>query len=160
MKSDREKSLKAGANDYLNKPIDLSRFYTVLAEYLPRAGSNEAYINTVSSDDKTETSKTSAPSLYDDPEFKALIEQFLQNLPDMVEEMGKAVEQQDWTVVQSVTHKLKGMGGAFGFPLITEQAASVNNALKSQNIKPVPGLTKHLVTTCQDIISEHQRKSA
>jgi signal transduction histidine kinase/DNA-binding response OmpR family regulator len=160
MKSDRDKCLKAGANDYLNKPIDLSRFYTVLAEYLPRAGSNEARSNTISSDDTMETSKTTAPSLYDDPEFKALIEQFLQNLPDMVDEMDKAVEQEDWTVVQSVTHKLKGMGGAFGFPLITEQAASVNNALKNQDIEPVPGLTKHLVTTCQDIISEHQRKSA
>jgi CheY-like chemotaxis protein len=34
MKEDKERSIAAGADDYLTKPLDLERFYSVLAQHL------------------------------------------------------------------------------------------------------------------------------
>jgi signal transduction histidine kinase/CheY-like chemotaxis protein len=38
MKEDRDKCIAAGADDYLTKPVDVSRFYKVLQTYLKAAG--------------------------------------------------------------------------------------------------------------------------
>jgi CheY-like chemotaxis protein len=40
MKEDRDKCIAAGADDYLTKPMDVSRFYKVMQKYLQVAGKN------------------------------------------------------------------------------------------------------------------------
>ncbi len=40
MKDDQEQCLAAGANDYLAKPIDLDRLFSLLRVWLPDAGAH------------------------------------------------------------------------------------------------------------------------
>jgi CheY-like chemotaxis protein len=45
LKEDREKCLKAGADNYLTKPVDVSEFYKVLQTYLKRHNTDNKGVN-------------------------------------------------------------------------------------------------------------------
>ncbi len=106
MMEDRERYRIAGADDFLSKPVSQPAFYAMLRTYLKPAT----------------TSSNAAPS---DVNFQDLVRRFVARLPKMRDEINQALAKGDLKVVNSVAHKLKGLGGSFGFPEITRVAADV-----------------------------------
>ena len=145
MKSDREKCLAAGADDYLAKPFNLQRFYEVLNAYLCDAGHAAA-------------ARDWPADLQDDPEYQALVERFLGNLPRLVQALAEAVRGRQWDAVQSISHKLKGMGGNFGYPQITALAGQINSLANTAERERIAALSAELEQLQQRILA--QRKTA
>lgn len=146
MLSDREKCVAAGADDYLVKPIELQRFYQILNRFL--------------SEDKNITGSRKnndlKKAMQDSPQYKAMVERFLAKLPQMLEEISSALAEENWDELQAKSHDLKGMGGALGYPVITEKAGLINTLVKQKNYGQLADASAELEKLCRSIIQEHE----
>ena len=70
-------------------------------------------------------------SIYeDDPDMMEIVREFVAELPDRIADLQGGIEAADWPKLQTLAHQLKGAGGGYGFPQITEVAASFEQSLK------------------------------
>ena len=132
MQEDRDRYGAAGINGFLPKPIVQADFFAVLANYLEPVSSGETDTNNVSDDD----------------EFQKLVERFAASLPGMVDEISQAIAAGDLAVVRSIAHKLKGMGGSFGYPEITHIAAEIERLAMGGQIE---GILEHYDHLAQQV---------
>lgn len=144
MAEDRQQCLDAGADGFLSKPIDLKKFYATLNKYLEEE--NGDYKNSVTD------------NLHDDPVYQELVNKFVVNLPSMFKEMEEAFEKSDWEALQSLSHKLKGVGGSFGFHDITDKAAIINHHCLAGKYTDMAKLVDDLAQSCS--VVESSRKTA
>ena len=136
LKEDMERSAAAGTNDYLTKPVDKENFIQVLSQYLKP------------SIDKLENSILQMNSVEDSPEFQALAQKFIDEIPSRINEIAEAEQEQRWSDVGKLAHKLKGVGGTFGYPELSEMACFIEDAIKNdclQEIKPLISSLKHIL---------------
>lgn len=70
--------------------------------------------------------------LQEDPSFYELVQEFVESLPVRLNEIRAAYEQQDFATLKTLAHRLKGSGGSFGYPQITQVAAEMERAFKQQ----------------------------
>jgi PAS domain S-box-containing protein len=147
MKSTREKCVTAGADNYLVKPIDLKQFYDTMNKYLTEIDETaDPTVETETDDcDKSNT-------FYSSPRFLAIVERFKKKLPDMVVELSDAVRTENWDLVKEKSHDLKGIGGAMGFPQITEIARQMNVQVNDKDYDQVTQTCTELEKQCQSIL--------
>ena len=144
LKEDRERSQRAGVDDYLTKPVDLNRFNAVLNRYLKPAD-NEPTESAPSPSKSPIPSKQSMLDFADDPEFQALVRQFTGELPEKMHKIQRAVENQDWVELRSQVHKLKGLGTSFGYPELSEISAQIQHAIVKELYDQIPILVATLL---------------
>jgi len=116
MKEDQKKYREAGINDFIAKPIDLKKFYSVLNKYLETNHDNRKNNQTIDS-------------------ISQLTEKFLQSLPNILLEFSTALNQKNAQTLIQAAHKLKGMGGSFGYPEITEISSKIELLAKENNLQ-------------------------
>ncbi len=66
----------------------------------------------------------------DDPDMLEIVQEFAAELPDRVKSLEDCLEAGDLSQLQTLAHQLKGAGGGYGFPPITEVAAQLEQVLK------------------------------
>ena len=66
----------------------------------------------------------------DDPDMLEIVREFAGELPARVAKLESHLAAGEMRELQTLAHQLKGAGGGYGFPLITELAASLESALK------------------------------
>ncbi len=66
----------------------------------------------------------------DDPDMLEIVQEFAAELPDRVKTLEGCLEAGDLTELKTLAHQLKGAGGGYGFPPITEAAAQLEQVLK------------------------------
>lgn len=128
LKEDMDRSAAAGANDYLTKPIDKEKFVEVLSRYLKP------------SDKEPEASAQQIGSLEDSPEYQVLVQKFINEIPGRINEIAKAEQEQRWSDVSKLVHKMKGLGGTIGYPELSAVACYIEDAIKNnchQEVKPL-----------------------
>jgi HPt (histidine-containing phosphotransfer) domain-containing protein len=70
-------------------------------------------------------------SLYeDDPDMLEIVREFARELPARASELEQRCAAGNLAELQRLAHQLKGAGGGYGYPSITELAASLESALK------------------------------
>ena len=137
MKEDRERFAKAGVDDFLAKPIDLQKFYATLAKHI-KTSEDLSIIKNESKDDL----------------LTELTNNFKQGLPDLMLEFASALENQDADTLRQVAHKLKGMGGSFGYPEITETSANIETFAKEQELQQAEKQFISLNEMCKNIANK------
>ena len=123
----------AGYTDYLAKPIQQAQVQSILARY-------------VATTTDVETKQQGLVStLFDtDPDLVGMIKTFLDTLPDYIDQCQQALASKNWEALASALHVLKGMGGSYGYPVITEVARESESQVKSGNFTTVAALIEKL----------------
>ncbi len=132
MKSDFERCIDAGANEFLTKPIDIVRFNQVLYKYLS-------------------STKPSTPTTVKVNKLQKLTEKFLTDLPSRMSIILELKQKHSWNKLEEETHKLKSLGTPFGFPEITKISDEINLCCRNEEYQQIPMLVDALNNFCSSI---------
>ncbi len=129
MTGDREKCINAGCTDYLSKPVDRDHLVQLLQKYLP-AGNAQA---TQPAPPAAPAASAAAPAALEEEmptTMEGAIALFVAKLPERVNQLSSLLQQRNLDELKRAVHQLKGAGGGYGFPKITEAAATAERKAK------------------------------
>ena len=88
--------------------------------------------------------------LADDPDMSDLVSEFAAELPKRAEAMASCVAAEDLATIRSLAHQLKGSAGGYGYPVITDVAAKLEQSAKSNaELAVITEQINELVSLCQ-----------
>ncbi len=140
MKKDKDRCLAAGCDDFITKPIHRNVLYEVVSRYLRII----------------EPPEKSYPPIYstlikEEPDLIDIVNRFVDNLPTTLKLILNANEKQDWEELNNLAHQLKGVGGGYGYPMLTEIGSKIQFQLENKFYEEVTLLVNELGHVCQQI---------
>ena len=63
--------------------------------------------------------------MQEDPSYEGLVADFVGRLADRVTQLEGAIRAADFEAIRVTAHQLKGSGGGYGYPIITDVAAKL-----------------------------------
>lgn len=86
-----------------------------------------------------------------DEDFRELLEEFAVAIPDRIQTVESLLAAADWNELSRVAHQLKGAGGGFGFPELTERARVLEQACKGGTAERIAADAAELIAFAQRI---------
>lgn len=134
MKSDREKYLKAGMDDYLSKPVKLEKLRETLERWMPKDETRPAVkVDTNAFDE--ENAPISLPRLqdsYGDEEMvNELLTIFLTTTPGMMENLQQSIQAKSGEAAKETAHSLKGSAAVIYADTFTQLSKEIEQAAKA-----------------------------
>ncbi|HOW72945.1 MAG TPA: Hpt domain-containing protein [Phycisphaerae bacterium] len=100
----------------------------------------------MSSSDQPEVFST----LGNDPDMVELIQEFVNALPERVKSIEAAVNANDLDTLRRLAHQLKGASGGYGFEVLGQAAASLEQSAKAaSSVNQVTEQVQDFVSLCQ-----------
>lgn len=113
IKGDNEKCLEVGMNDYLSKPFQPEDLFKALSKFAQEEPvekiekTEEVELNVPSSTNHVDLSYLKKVCNGDQNFIQEMIATFIQNTPDVLNEMKEASSRESWSEVGQLAHKLK-----------------------------------------------------
>jgi len=126
MEGDERACLNSGCNAYIGKPVDPVLLISTIAALLPESRGTAAVA----------TQPMPKPgalfsAMHGTARFAPLLARYLDELPNVREEMAKARAAEDRKSLAGLVHRLHGTGTCYGFEAITRAAGACEKALRS-----------------------------
>jgi len=90
--------------------------------------------------------------LNEEPGLIDLIDKFIARIPLMRDEINHALTSNNIQELEHVVHQLKGTGGGYGYPMLTDICVAIEEQIEAQNIKLVAKLINDLNSIVDKII--------
>lgn len=143
MKGDREECINAGMDDYLSKPINPKELGERLNHWLPLSKRTE--------DEDSGTIKIIKTKVFDqqalieridgDEELlETILEMFVENIPDRLDAIKTAIDNNDITLLKREAHSLKGAAATISADRITELAQQLEELKINGNLSKVKSI--------------------
>ena len=140
MKEDRLRCMAAGCNDFVTKPINRTDLIAVVAKYL----TNGKVDDNSSQDVEFSGSSIESTMLVDDPDFLPLLKGFIENLGVSVTRLTSYAAEKNWVELKLLIHQVKGLGGGYGYPMLTDLAIEIELQAGNEDHKKVSDLIQQL----------------
>lgn len=131
--------IEAGCDDYVRKPIKKD----LLLRKIWRFSEQKKQIATALEGGEIFS------FLSDDPDYHKAIETFVENLPERIKEMQQDLDDENLQDLNFKVHALKGLGGFAGFPIYTQMAKSIEQAIKDSQVDQVKTKIDEMVNICR-----------
>ncbi len=154
MAGDREKSLEAGMNDYVTKPIDPDQLFLTLLKWIEPA--ERVVAEPPAGDAAPRDAKPESRVIADLPGiifqdgltriggntalYKKILTRFLDDYPPARSQIEAALESGDQELAQRLAHTIKGVAGNIGAMELQAAAGDVEKAIKQQKHEQLGGL--------------------
>lgn len=135
----REECLGAGYNDFVTKPVELDQLFNVISKYVKLQEPEKDHGRT--------------KSILDTEQGKRVVKMFLNGLPDMRKAIEAALASRDIETLNDLFHQLRGLGGAVGFPVITQLAKEIETPLASEDYDAIKNKVNEFNKICDRICS-------
>jgi len=145
LQEDKERCLSVGCNEYATKPIHYEQLYQITRKYMtvvPEPLINNPLHSTIPSEDE---------------DYKKLIHAFVLELKPTIKKLQQACLNEKWDLLANMIHQLKGLGGSYGFPDITEISAKIEFQLVGKNYTEATALLNELHIVIERIILGYQQ---
>jgi HPt (histidine-containing phosphotransfer) domain-containing protein len=73
-------------------------------------------------------------SLASDPDFADLVEMYVDDVPDLIQQLNAAADLSSWTELAGVAHQIKGSAGGHGFEQVTDAARQLEEACTEEGL--------------------------
>ena len=144
LSGDREKCLQVGMNDYITKPIELSIIQQKLQQWLP---SHENIVEQKKQSKPKQVARNSA-QLFDFDAINSRLsgnhelivkvcEEFLSTLNSSIQNLTKALENQDTKTIQNIAHNIKGASATIGCTQLYKLSISLEKSLKENDFSKI-----------------------
>lgn len=101
----------------------------------------------------TQTEAIYSPLAFD-PDLSDILDLFVSELPGRIAILLEQLERRQWEELRRAAHQLKGAGGSYGFPPITQWAGQLENALRQgRPEEEIRGAVEALADLCRRIRS-------
>ena len=88
----------------------------------------------------------------DDPDMAILIAEFVASLPGRAHAILDRINQGAIEQARTMAHQLKGAGGGYGFPQVTDAARAVDLAIRERRIDDAHTAAEALITLCTRVV--------
>lgn len=142
LSGDAEKSIKAGMNSHITKPIDPNALLKELSRWIEQSNKKPNQNNT--SDDKTTSLIPQLPGIDTEDGLRRLngnwktymriLKGFCEQYSDAGERLATCVRQKKWDDAKRLVHTIKGSGGNLGAKELYKQSAKMEKILNSKDI--------------------------
>jgi signal transduction histidine kinase/DNA-binding NarL/FixJ family response regulator/HPt (histidine-containing phosphotransfer) domain-containing protein len=166
MKGDQDKCAASGCSGYITKPIDADQLVCMMAEFFADNGvhtSHETLTACPASAESVIRPKqtttifrkfTSGKSLFstlptEDPEFREIVEEFIERIREQLSAMQRAIESKDLAELARLAHWLKGAGGTAGFPAFTKPAKYLESAIRDEQCDAIESTLAEIMLLAQ-----------
>ncbi|MBI9019375.1 MAG: response regulator [Phycisphaerae bacterium] len=137
--SEHDKCLKAGCNEVMTKPVEPKILHKTLSQYINieslQQTQNKFTEQTPhdTTEPKSDNIEKIISTLSFDPELVVIVEDFLAELPLIMQKIDDAFNAENMEELKNVAHLLKGSGGNSGFDMLYKKAMELENlAAKNQ----------------------------
>ncbi len=140
MNRDKVKCMAAGCDDFISKPVRRNDLYEMVSHYLLSAEPDQKLYHPIVS-----------ALIEEEPELIDLVFRFVNNLPTTLEKITQASKNKNWDELKNIIHQLKGVGGGYGYPMLTVISAKIQFQLESNCYEEAIILISELDNMCQQI---------
>jgi len=135
---ERQKSLDAGCNAHVSKPVKKDELLEVIARHLPAKKMDTVTPEAIHIDDVTDKNNSPEnPAARVDQVFKKIIPQYINDLKKDVHDMTAALVTDDYASIKIKAHNIKGSGGGYGFDEISRMGKLIEDAAEENNPRQI-----------------------
>jgi len=91
--------------------------------------------------------------LLEDPGLIDLIDKFMTRLPAMRDSINLANTDKNDEEFSNLIHQLKGVGGGYGYPMLTVLCSDIEVQIKNKSAENVCALLQEFNTMCEEILA-------
>jgi two-component system sensor histidine kinase BarA len=145
-KEEQDRLLASGMDDYLPKPINLSDLIDLIKRWCQIADPiNEAQPS-------FDWALALKRAHQNEEAAKDILQQFVQQLPELVDSIEQANQTKDYEVMQATVHQLHGACCYTGVPAMLSLCSEIESALKRQQIELAKLRIGHLKKESENLI--------
>jgi len=156
---DRQRCLDAGCTDYLTKPINRAKLIAAVAHHAgvesradasePATPATPATTPAAPSEDEGDMVRSEFAA---DPDLADVIDVFAGGLAGHVDSMRAALDARQFDELQRESHQLKGAGGSYGYPDLTDAARVLEMTAKNRDAASGHVALDRLAALCRAIV--------